>query len=100
MGHLLQRDLLVKIIRHEILMIISRRISLTIIILIISVGSLQELDKFVHGPIIKHAKLVTGGNLKEFQYCFKRCAGLLLSIGTSQYKLSKEGKVISKRRLI
>ena len=69
MEHLLPRDLLVKIIRLNILKITSRRISLTIIILIISVGSLQASDKLLHGPIIKYAKLVTGGNLEEAIIC-------------------------------
>ena len=99
MGHLLPRDLLVKIIRHNILKINSRRITLTIIILIISVGSLQASDKLLHDPIINHAKLATGGNLEEFQYCLKRCAGLLLSIGTAQYKLSKEEKATSQKTI-
>ena len=52
MGHLLPRDLLVKIIRHNILKITSRGISLTIIILFISVGSLQASDKLLHDPRI------------------------------------------------
>ncbi len=93
MGHLLPRDLLVKIIRHNILKKTSHRITLTTIILIISVGSLQASDKLLHDPIIKHAKLATGGNLEEFQYCLQRPAGLLLPLAVLMPKTLYQKKL-------
>ena len=61
----------------------------TILVMIILACPIQAANNLEQDPIIEHLKL-SMGNLDEFQYSLKRCAGLLLASGTAMHKLSKE----------
>ena len=57
--------------------------------MIILACPIHAANNLEQDPIIEHLKL-SMGNLDEFQYSLKRCAGLLLASGTAMHKLSKE----------
>jgi len=57
--------------------------------MIILACPIQAANNLEQDPIIEHLKL-SMGDLDEFQYSLKRCAGLLLASGTAMHKLSKE----------
>lgn len=62
---------------------------ITIVVIIILACPIQAANNLEQDPIIEHLKL-SMGDLDEFQYSLKRCAGLLLASGTAMHKLSKE----------